>query len=65
VGCTSTGAPILPFDSCPRRVGHVGGPAVRGYDNVVARSAFVISFFPPRKAFSRRLMRVPKMRSCA
>ncbi|RWW32556.1 hypothetical protein GW17_00002745, partial [Ensete ventricosum] len=26
-------------------VGHVGGPAVRGYDDVAARSAFVISFF--------------------
>ncbi|RZR86693.1 hypothetical protein BHM03_00013943, partial [Ensete ventricosum] len=30
-------------------VGHVGGPAVRGYDDVVARSVFVISFFPPRE----------------
>ncbi|RZS28274.1 hypothetical protein BHM03_00061848 [Ensete ventricosum] len=40
-----------------RRVGHVGGPAVRGCDDLAARSAFVISF-------SRRLIRVSKMRSC-
>ncbi|RWV93047.1 hypothetical protein GW17_00044526, partial [Ensete ventricosum] len=26
-----------------RRVGHVGGPAVRGYDDLAARLAFVIS----------------------
>ncbi|RZR81851.1 hypothetical protein BHM03_00008155 [Ensete ventricosum] len=32
-----------------RRVGHVGGPAVRGCDDLAARSAFVISFFPPRE----------------
>ncbi|RRT43261.1 hypothetical protein B296_00051937 [Ensete ventricosum] len=48
-----------------RRVGHVGGPAVRGCDDLAARSAFVISFFPLGKTFSRRLMRVLKMRSCA
>ncbi|RRT44303.1 hypothetical protein B296_00020060 [Ensete ventricosum] len=30
-----------------RRVGHVGGPTVRGCDDLAARSAFVISFFPP------------------
>ncbi|RZS02046.1 hypothetical protein BHM03_00032020 [Ensete ventricosum] len=33
---------------CPCRVGHVDGPAVRGYDDMAARSAFVISF-PPRE----------------
>ncbi|RZS15900.1 hypothetical protein BHM03_00047820, partial [Ensete ventricosum] len=32
-----------------RRVGHVGGPAVRGCDDLAARSAFVISFFPSRE----------------
>ncbi|RZS16418.1 hypothetical protein BHM03_00048405 [Ensete ventricosum] len=47
-----------------RRVGHVGGPAVRGCDDLAARLAFVISFFSPGKTFSRRLMRVSKMRSC-
>ncbi|RWV80847.1 hypothetical protein GW17_00057809 [Ensete ventricosum] len=31
------------------QVGHVGGPAVRGYDDLAARSAFVISFFPSRE----------------
>ncbi|RWV84597.1 hypothetical protein GW17_00053679 [Ensete ventricosum] len=30
-----------------RRVSHVGGPAVRGCDDLAARLAFVISFFPP------------------
>ncbi|RZS04645.1 hypothetical protein BHM03_00035039 [Ensete ventricosum] len=30
-----------------RRVGHVGGPAVRGCDDLAARLAFVISFSPP------------------
>ncbi|RZR73681.1 hypothetical protein BHM03_00026944 [Ensete ventricosum] len=39
--------PYLHPAGCPCRVGHVGGPAVRGYDDVAARSAFVISFFPP------------------
>ncbi|RWW78573.1 hypothetical protein BHE74_00013204 [Ensete ventricosum] len=37
-----------------RRVGHVGRPAVRECDDLAARSAFVISFFPPGKTFSRR-----------
>ncbi|RWW54602.1 hypothetical protein BHE74_00038815 [Ensete ventricosum] len=46
-----------------RRVDHVGGPIVRGCDDLAARSAFVISFFPPGKTFSRRLVRVSKMRS--
>ncbi|RWV84675.1 hypothetical protein GW17_00053591 [Ensete ventricosum] len=32
-----------------RRVGHVGGPAVRGCDDLATRSAFVISFFPSRE----------------
>ncbi|RWV88800.1 hypothetical protein GW17_00049089 [Ensete ventricosum] len=32
-----------------RRVGHVGGPAVRGCDDLAARSTFVISFFPSRE----------------
>ncbi|RZR99406.1 hypothetical protein BHM03_00028938 [Ensete ventricosum] len=32
-----------------RWVGHVGGPAVRGGDDLAARSAFVISFSPPRE----------------
>ncbi|RWV81111.1 hypothetical protein GW17_00057503 [Ensete ventricosum] len=49
--------PYLHPAGCPCRVGHVGGPAVRGYDDVTARSAFVISFFPPGKTFSRRLIR--------
>ncbi|RWW19382.1 hypothetical protein GW17_00016570 [Ensete ventricosum] len=31
------------------RVGHVGGPAVRGCDDLAARLAFVISFFPSRE----------------
>ncbi|RWW56937.1 hypothetical protein BHE74_00036305 [Ensete ventricosum] len=50
-----------------RRVGHVGEPAVRGCDDLAARSAIVISFPPPTpgKTFSRRLMRVSKMGSCA
>ncbi|RWW37138.1 hypothetical protein BHE74_00057793, partial [Ensete ventricosum] len=34
--------PYLHSAGCPCRVGHVGGPAVRGYD-VAARLAFVIS----------------------
>ncbi|RZS26903.1 hypothetical protein BHM03_00060323 [Ensete ventricosum] len=28
------------------RVSHVGGPAVRGCDDLAVRSAFVVSFFP-------------------
>ncbi|RWW41171.1 hypothetical protein BHE74_00053355 [Ensete ventricosum] len=38
--------PVYPV-GYQRRVGHVGGPAVRGCDDLAARSAFVISFFPP------------------
>ncbi|RRT37836.1 hypothetical protein B296_00055504, partial [Ensete ventricosum] len=34
--------PYLHSTGCPCRIGHVDGPAVRGYD-VTARSAFVIS----------------------
>ncbi|RWW41330.1 hypothetical protein BHE74_00053188 [Ensete ventricosum] len=30
-------------------VGHVGGTAVRGCDDLAARSAFIISFFPSRE----------------
>ncbi|RZS08818.1 hypothetical protein BHM03_00039837 [Ensete ventricosum] len=47
-----------------RRVGHVDGPTVRGCDDLAARSAFVISFPPPGKTFSRRLQRETKVRSC-
>ncbi|RRT65547.1 hypothetical protein B296_00035733 [Ensete ventricosum] len=39
--------PYLHPAGCPCRVGHVGGPTVRRYDDVAAKSAFVISFFPP------------------
>ncbi|RWW15377.1 hypothetical protein GW17_00020789 [Ensete ventricosum] len=35
--------PYLHPAGCLRRVGHVGGPAVRGYDDLATRSAFVIS----------------------
>ncbi|RRT66395.1 hypothetical protein B296_00040224 [Ensete ventricosum] len=50
----------------PCRVDHVGGPIVRGHENVAARSIFVISFpLPPEKTFSRFPIRVLKMRSCA
>ncbi|RRT46675.1 hypothetical protein B296_00051441, partial [Ensete ventricosum] len=35
--------PYLYPVGCLCWVGHVGGPAVRGYDDVAARSAFVIS----------------------
>ncbi|RWW50864.1 hypothetical protein BHE74_00042841 [Ensete ventricosum] len=35
--------PYLHPAGCPCRVGHVGGPTVRGYDDVATRSAFVIS----------------------
>ncbi|RWV80015.1 hypothetical protein GW17_00058768, partial [Ensete ventricosum] len=47
-----------------RRVGHVVGPAVRGHEDVAARSTSVISFHPPKKIFLRLLIRVSKMRSC-
>ncbi|RRT62494.1 hypothetical protein B296_00018194 [Ensete ventricosum] len=40
--------PVYPADYL-RQVGHVGGPAVRGCDDLAARSAFVISFFPSRE----------------
>ncbi|RRT68799.1 hypothetical protein B296_00032179 [Ensete ventricosum] len=57
--------PYLHPTNFPRRVGHVGGPVVRRSNDVVARSSCAISFFPLGKTFSRCLMRVPKMRSCA
>ncbi|RWW60448.1 hypothetical protein BHE74_00032545 [Ensete ventricosum] len=49
----------------PCRVGHIGGPVVRGREDVAARSTSAISFFPPPgKTFSRCPIRVLKMRSC-
>ncbi|RZS00370.1 hypothetical protein BHM03_00030078 [Ensete ventricosum] len=49
------------------QVGHVGRPAVRGHDDVAAKSTSVISFFPPppEKTFSRCPIRVLEMRSYA
>ncbi|RWW56584.1 hypothetical protein BHE74_00036689 [Ensete ventricosum] len=41
--------PYLRPTSFPHRVGHIGGPVVRGREDVVARSSFAISFFPPRE----------------
>ncbi|RWW84066.1 hypothetical protein BHE74_00007343 [Ensete ventricosum] len=38
---------VQPVDQL-RWVGHVSGPAVRGCDDLAARSASVISFFPPQ-----------------
>ncbi|RZS10042.1 hypothetical protein BHM03_00041193, partial [Ensete ventricosum] len=43
--------PYLHSAGCPCRVGHVDGPTVRGYDDVAAKSSFVISFFPPPEDF--------------
>ncbi|RRT34685.1 hypothetical protein B296_00036460 [Ensete ventricosum] len=39
--------PYLRPTSFLRRVSHVGGPVVQGREDVVARSSFAISFFPP------------------
>ncbi|RRT45290.1 hypothetical protein B296_00032273 [Ensete ventricosum] len=49
--------PYLHPTSFPRRVGHVGGPVVRGRADVMAGSPSVISFFPAGKTFSRCPMR--------
>ncbi|RWW56475.1 hypothetical protein BHE74_00036827 [Ensete ventricosum] len=58
--------PYLHPTSCRRRVSHVGGPTIRGHDDVAARSTSVISFPPPPgKTFSRCPTRVLEMRSCA
>ncbi|RWW38449.1 hypothetical protein BHE74_00056371 [Ensete ventricosum] len=38
---------VQPVDQS-RRVGHVSSPGVRGRDDLAARSASVISFFPPQ-----------------
>ncbi|RWV77397.1 hypothetical protein GW17_00061781 [Ensete ventricosum] len=59
-------SPYMHPTSFPRRVGHVGGPVVRGCKDVATRSTFVISFSPLLgKTFSRCLIRVLKIRSCA
>ncbi|RZR88216.1 hypothetical protein BHM03_00015771 [Ensete ventricosum] len=42
-------APLVYPAGYLRQVGHVGGPTVRGCDDLAARSAFVISFFPSRE----------------
>ncbi|RZR86395.1 hypothetical protein BHM03_00013582, partial [Ensete ventricosum] len=65
VGARPLAPPYLRPTSFPRRVGHVGGPVVRGSEDVAARLSCVISFFPPGKTFSRCPIRVLKMRSCA
>ncbi|RZR82645.1 hypothetical protein BHM03_00009099 [Ensete ventricosum] len=57
--------PYLRQTDFPRRVGHVGGPVVRGREDVAAKSTSAISFFFPWKTFSRCPIRVLKMRSCA
>ncbi|RWW02297.1 hypothetical protein GW17_00034632 [Ensete ventricosum] len=41
--------PYLHPTDCPRWVGHVGGPVVRGHEDVATRSTSVISFFLPRE----------------
>ncbi|RWW18613.1 hypothetical protein GW17_00017389 [Ensete ventricosum] len=41
--------PYLRPTSFPRRVGHVGGPVIRGSEDVAARSSCAISFFSPRE----------------
>ncbi|RZS27717.1 hypothetical protein BHM03_00061239 [Ensete ventricosum] len=43
VGRTVAGTPYVHPTSFPRRVGHVGGPVVRGREDVAARSSFAIS----------------------
>ncbi|RRT32795.1 hypothetical protein B296_00053228 [Ensete ventricosum] len=50
---------------CPCQVDHVGGPIVRGREDVATRSIFAISFFSPEETFSRFPIRVLNMRSCA
>ncbi|RRT47998.1 hypothetical protein B296_00045731 [Ensete ventricosum] len=45
VDCTATG--IVRTTSCVG-FGHVDGPTVHGCDDLAARSAYVISFFPPQ-----------------
>ncbi|RWW40239.1 hypothetical protein BHE74_00054366 [Ensete ventricosum] len=52
VGDSALPVPGRPYDhwrphTCVRLASHVGGPVVRGREDVVARSSFVISFFPP------------------
>ncbi|RRT36321.1 hypothetical protein B296_00042035 [Ensete ventricosum] len=41
--------PYLHPTDCPRWVGHVGGPVVRGHEDVATRSTSAISFFLPRE----------------
>ncbi|RRT37640.1 hypothetical protein B296_00059009 [Ensete ventricosum] len=43
VGRTTAGAPILAFDQLPASISYVGGPVVRGREDVAARSSFAIS----------------------
>ncbi|RRT60329.1 hypothetical protein B296_00030907 [Ensete ventricosum] len=45
----------------PCRIGHVGWPVVRGHEDVMAKSIFVISFTP----LLRLPIRVMKIKSCA
>ncbi|RRT46272.1 hypothetical protein B296_00050429 [Ensete ventricosum] len=49
--------PYLRPASFPHRVGHVGGPVVRGRADVATGSPSAISFFPLGKTFSRCPMR--------